>query len=99
VSAIILKSGEYYEPEQSFLMDLQRAYPNCNVYDEVNAMRMWCECNPAKRKTARGIKRFINSWLSRANGRGGSPMVGQKRERIATRDIPLNDMLNDKSWA
>ena len=30
-------------------------------------MRQWLDANPAKRKTQRGMKRFINAWLSRAN--------------------------------
>lgn len=28
-------------------------------------MKGWLNANPTKRKTKRGIKRFINSWLSR----------------------------------
>ena len=25
----------------------------------------WCEANPTKRKTARGVTKFVNGWLAR----------------------------------
>ena len=36
-------------------------------------MRGWCLANPSKRKTKRGVKKFINNWLSRQQDRGGTP--------------------------
>ena len=33
-------------------------------------MITWCDANPAKKKTRRGIDRFINNWLERAQNRG-----------------------------
>ena len=36
-------------------------------------MRGWCLANPSKRKTQRGVKKFINNWLSRQQDRGGTP--------------------------
>ena len=34
-------------------------------------MKAWCISNPKKRKTASGIRRFINSWLAEEQNRGG----------------------------
>ena len=35
-------------------------------------MRGWLDSNPTKRKTRGGVARFVNSWLSREQDRGGS---------------------------
>lgn len=47
-------------------------YPAVDVMQELRKMRGWLDCNPTKRKTKRGIGRFINNWLSRAQDSGGS---------------------------
>ena len=33
-------------------------------------MRAWCNSNIERRKTRRGIKRFVNGWLSREQDKG-----------------------------
>ena len=33
-------------------------------------MRSWSNSNPEKRKTRKGVKRFVNSWLSKAQNSG-----------------------------
>jgi hypothetical protein len=38
-------------------------FPNINVAQEFCSMAIWLEGNPARRKTQRGIKRFIANWL------------------------------------
>jgi hypothetical protein len=63
---IILNDGTYYEPDDEYLIQLQQAYSTVDVFAELNAMAMWCDANPQKRKTPRGIKKFITSWLKRA---------------------------------
>ncbi len=40
-------------------------YPNVDVLQELRKMKCWSNANPAKRKTKKGIQRFINAWLSR----------------------------------
>lgn len=50
-------------------------YPGIDVVQEFRAMYAWLDANKAKRKTASGIKRFINSWLSRAQNQGGSKLT------------------------
>ena len=99
MTAIQLKDGTFVEPDQEQVIKWQRLYPKIDVNQEINAMVGWCDANPSRRKTRRGVNRFINGWLQKANAGGGSPFAKQKGERIATRDIPFNDMLNDKSWA
>ena len=44
---------------------LQDAYPGVDVVGELKKMAVWSRANPQRKKTARGINRFIASWLSR----------------------------------
>ena len=48
-------------------------FPNLNVAQEFCAMTVWLEANPARRKTRRGIKRFIANWLIRATREQATP--------------------------
>lgn len=54
-------------------------YPAVDVMTELRKMRGWCESNPTKRKTRRGIVRFINSWLAKEQDRGGRMANGTGR--------------------
>ena len=45
-------------------------YPAVDVMQELRKMRGWLQGNPQKRKTARGILRFITSWLAREQDKG-----------------------------
>ena len=63
---IPVKGGKDFIPDDGFWAELQNAYPALELGKEFQAMRVWCLSNPSKQKTAKGVKRFINSWLSRA---------------------------------
>lgn len=41
-------------------------YPAVDIEQEFRKMIGWLDANPAKRKTSRGINKFINGWLCRA---------------------------------
>ena len=54
-------------------------YPAVNVEQELRNMVGWIDGNPTRRKTKSGIKKFINSWLSKEQDQGGRrQMPGQK---------------------
>lgn len=65
-------------------------YPAVDVMQELRKMAGWLDGNPKNRKTKSGIKRFVNSWLARAQDKAGSdksrdrPKVGiDRRNNIA----------------
>ena len=93
---MLLNNGDTYEPEQADIIQWQKTYPAIDVHQELNAMESWLDANPTRRKTPKGIKRFINSWLARAQDRGGSPQA--KSRRNSSRDLSLEDKLADVSW-
>lgn len=50
----------------------RETYPAVDVEQELRRMIAWLDSNPTKRKTRRGIERFINNWLARTQDSGGS---------------------------
>ena len=47
-------------------------YPAVDIMQELRRMRAWSISNPKKKKTRNGVMRFINSWLSKEQDKGGS---------------------------
>lgn len=63
---LILNDGTEYEIVEDYISKMLTLFPNVNVRKELRKMSAWCINNPSRRKTKRGITRFINSWLSSA---------------------------------
>lgn len=72
VEALILNNVEEWKPTAALFAEYVRLYPNVDVKQQFNVMRSWCLSNPNKRKTKRGITRFVNSWLAREQDKGGT---------------------------
>lgn len=70
VAALILNDGSEWRPTEALFAEYVRLYPNVDVKQQFNVMRGWCLSNPKKRKTRRGITRFVNSWLTREQDKG-----------------------------
>lgn len=70
VEALILNDGSVWRPSEALFAEYVRLYPNVDVKQQFNVMRGWCISNPKKRKTRRGITRFVNSWLSKEQDKG-----------------------------
>lgn len=65
----------------SDLAPLRTAYPGVDVDAELCKARSWCLANGTRRKTVRGIPKFLNGWMERAqNGtRAGKPVERNAR--------------------
>lgn len=69
-----LNDGDIYPVTQEQAAEWGSLYPAVDVMQQLRAMKGWLNANPAKRKTRRGILRFVNGWLSREQDRGrGEP--------------------------
>jgi hypothetical protein len=53
------------------LAEFRETFPGIDVQAECLKARQWCVVNPAKRKTPRGMPRFLFGWLEGAQNRGG----------------------------
>ena len=62
---LTLNDKTLYDVTQNDFNEYEELYPNVDVMQELRKMKGWLNANPTKRKTKRGIKRFINNWLSR----------------------------------
>ncbi len=60
-----------YNVPLSKIQKWTEAYPAVDVKQELRKMVVWLVANPQRKKTRRGVDRFINSWLSREQDRGG----------------------------
>lgn len=73
-----LVDGSVYDVPISKIAMWENAYPAVDIRHQLGRMAAWLTCNPKKRKTRRGIDRFINNWLSKAQDRGGGYRTGQQ---------------------
>ncbi len=65
-AAFKLKDGTVYMVDDEFYDVLCDTYASVDVMEELKRIRAWCESNEQKRKTRRGAKAFVNSWMGRA---------------------------------
>jgi len=61
-----LEDGSRWEVPPQFQQELAEVFPRVAIADEIAKMKAWLLCNPARRKTRRGIKRFVGNWILKA---------------------------------
>jgi hypothetical protein len=67
----------FYAIPDALYSDFCAAFGAPTVDRELTLARLWVETNPAKRKTRRGMGRFLNAWLCRAQGEKRQPLKGR----------------------
>lgn len=77
---------------QSLVDAWRDRYPGVNVPNELRRMRNWLLDNPRRRKTIRGIARFVGNWLDTEQNRARPPKFlnheadrGERAERLLAR--------------
>lgn len=95
---MILNTGKNWEPEEGDIIQWQRSYQAVNVHKELLAMESWLDANPTRRKTETGIKRFVNSWLARAQNQGGSSPMAKSVKTNSIRARTIDESLTDITW-
>jgi hypothetical protein len=70
VLKIILNCKSLHPITQQDINDWQELFPAVNVIQELRKMAAWAEANPQRRKTDKGIRRFIVNWLSKEQDKG-----------------------------
>jgi hypothetical protein len=64
----------FYVIPPALYSDFCAAFGAPTVDRELTLARLWVETNQAKRKTRRGMGRFLNAWLCRAQGEKRTPV-------------------------
>ena len=72
---LILNDKSEYPIYHEQVTQWAELYPAVDIMQELRGMKGWSDANPKKRKTKRGINSFINSWLAKAQDRGGRGYV------------------------
>lgn len=77
IITITLNDKSEYPIYQKMIGEYKELYPAVDIIQELKKMKGWCNSNPTKRKTKRGILRFINSWLARKQDESSTykPMI------------------------
>ena len=76
------KDGAVASVTEAQIETWEKSYPGVDVRQQLRNMEQWLVHNPTRRKTPRGIGRFITGWLSKAQDRGpggGGPGRGGGR--------------------
>lgn len=105
MSGIPLKDGTDYKLPLAFRLELGEHFRD--VDDELVKMRLWCLANEHRRKTIRGVRKFIIGWLMRSGKqipktvpqsilRAEVPITPEERERNKERIAQLKASLRPR---
>ena len=75
VAAIPLNDGSEFIVTEADVTKWEPVYPAVNIRHTLLRIREWCIAHPNKRKTRRGARGFITTWLGRDQDKGGSKVV------------------------
>lgn len=64
--------GQTVSITEADVAEWRDAFPAVDVLQQLRAMRQWLLANDKNRKTVRGMRKFVVSWLARDQDRGGA---------------------------
>lgn len=76
VCTLPLNDGTDFNVTRSYVNEIQPLYPAVDVIQALRSMKGWLLADPTRRKTMRGVRKFIANWLDRDQNRGGSRPAG-----------------------
>ena len=81
VITLLLNTGEEYGISQSNVYEWSELYPAVDVMQCLRNMKGWLMAHNSRRKTIRGINKFIITWLQKEQDKGGTrgykPVINQ----------------------
>lgn len=84
---IPLNDKTFYDVPIQKISEWKETFPAVCVEDQLKRMIVWCNANPTRKKTRRGVERFIVNWLTRE----------QDRCSVYGKSVNRNDNLEE--WA
>jgi hypothetical protein len=91
---LTLNTGVEYPIHEPQIAEWGTLFPAVDTRQELRAIRAWLLANPKRRKTRNGILRFITSWLSRTQDRGGNSHAARQPDS-RSRTKRVSDTLDD----
>ena len=89
----VTQDGKQWKVPPGLMKDLIIIYGEKTVEQELWKAHAWLEADPARRKTQRGMGRYLNGWLSRA-----SSMVRTPIKTLLKRDSLMTNGTTQESW-
>ena len=83
-----LNDGSEHPVTSEDIAEYSRLYPAVDIMQELRDMRGWLLANPTRRKTKRGVKAFIRTWLSKEQDK---PVA---RSGTTSRKLTAEDLIN-----
>ena len=74
-------TDEYFYIHEEDIKRYEEYFPSIDIKQEFNYMASWLESNQTNRKTFRGMPRFINNWLTKANDKAKTTNSYSKKEK------------------
>jgi hypothetical protein len=87
------QDGKDWQVPAGLMKDLVIIYGEKTVEQELLKAHAWLEADPKRRKTPRGMGRYLNGWLSRA-----SSMVRTPIKTLLKRDSLMSANGTQESW-
>jgi hypothetical protein len=79
ILTLILNTKEEYPITQELINGWNELYPAVDVLQQLKNMKGWLISNPGRRKTKKGILRFVNSWLAKEQDKGQRPQQNNRK--------------------
>ena len=91
-----LNNGTEWPVTTDMVTEWSSLYPAVDVLQELRKMRGWLLSKPQNRKTQRGIRVFITTWLSKEQDRGPKQTArsGTGQRRLTATEIAALPMID-----
>ena len=96
--SLTLNDKSEYEINSDLFVKLVDLYPSVDTLQELRKMKGWLMSNPTKRKTRRGVLRFVNNWLSREQDRRAS-QKDEKSNSYGAMEKTIREQMNKPNSA
>jgi hypothetical protein len=83
---VVGADGQMWRLTEAQVSEFERLFPTVNVRQEMRAALAWVRANPGRRKTGRGMLKFLTGWVTRATDSGRPsrlPVVSEPIRRDA----------------
>ena len=103
VITLTLNDGSEWPVTTEMVTEWSSLYPAVDVMQQLRNMRGWLLSNPNKRKTGRGIKAFINTWLTKEQDRprARSGTIDNRPHKLTAEELfnlPAISLRKENDW-
>lgn len=87
IISLPLNDGTFFHVSQEQCQKWAGLYPAVDVIQQLRNMLGWLDSNPSKKKTRRGVQRFVTSWLAKEQDKGGNRAPRQANKSTSWEDL------------